>query len=381
MNFIKKAARTAYHILRGLLLKLRGLHLLNAKQTIAFMAPYQVKETDGNRVSLPQVINCADGKSIVFPAKEIVADRVYVWDYKDDAIRGSLSKYGSVAIRNRVLTTDFNYNSFYISFREGDKRPHKTVPAVIGLFSQFQDGVMYGGYYDFVFLVAAKLSRIKNALSPGEFAEMPVCYPLFNTPYETEYAQLLGVKPANLVDSTKTKVIAPRIVTANSAHWYPNLNDIQSLKQNIGQSFQPDNTAQNRIYISRKGRRCVTNELELVELLKKYDFTIIEDKPRTVREQIAIYYNASFILGPHGASFSNIIWCQPGAHLMELFSSNYVPDFFLYLAEINGMKYSAYYEEAPQKTNYLDALVEDIHVSIPTMQACLERIFKQGHSV
>src|ERR1700756_1168807 len=123
MNFIKKAARTAYHIIRGLLLKLRGLHLLNVEQTIAFMAPYQVKEIDGNRVSLPQVINCADNKSIVFPAKDIVADRVYVWDYKDDAKPGSLSKYGSVTIRNRVLTTDFNYNSFYISFREGDKRP------------------------------------------------------------------------------------------------------------------------------------------------------------------------------------------------------------------------------------------------------------------
>jgi hypothetical protein len=377
MNPIKKAARSAYHAIRGLLIKLRGLRLLNAGQTIAFMKPYEVKAIDGNKASLPQVINAADNKSVVFPQKDVTADRVYVWDYKDEAKPGSLSKYGSAIIRKRVLTTDFNYNSFYISFREGDKRPEKVVPAVINLFSQYQDGIMYGGYYDFVFLVAAKLSRIKDAMQPEEFADMLVSYPLFNAAYETEYAQLLGVKTANLVDSTKTRVVAPRVVTANSAHWYPNLEDIKSLKRNILLKYQPDHNSLTRVYISRKDRRCVTNEAELVELLKQYDFTIIEDKPRTVTEQISIYNNASFILGPHGASFSNIIWCQPGAHLMELFSSNYVPDFFLYLAETNGMKYSAYYEEASQKTNYIDALVEDIHISIPKMQECLERIFNQ----
>lgn len=375
MSFIKNTARTAYHIIRDLLLKLRGFQLLDSGQTTAFMTPYQVKMITGNKALLPQIVNCFDNETVVFKQKEINANRVYVWDYKNDAGSGSISKYGSVIIKKRIITTDFNYNSFYIGFREGDNRPVKTVPAVIGLFSQFQDGVMYGGYYDFVFLAAAKLSRIKDSLPPGEFAEMAISYPFFNAAYEKEYAQLLDVNPANLVDSTTTKLVAPRVIAANSAHWYPNSEDIRSLKRNIGLRFQPVKTDPKRVYISRKGRRCVTNEAELTELLKKYDFTIIEDLPRTVTEQISIYYNASFILGPHGASFSNIIWCRPGAHLMELFSSNYVPDFFLYLAEISGMKYSAYYEEAPQKTNYIDALGEDIHISIPKMEACLERIF------
>lgn len=382
MSLIKKTAgaigiKTIYRSVRYLVLKLRGFRLLNPEQTNAFMAPYQVKAIDGNKTSLPRIINSADNQSTAFPQKDVVADRVFVWYYEDDRKTGRLSKYGSVIIKKHVLTTDYNYNSFYIGFKEGDKRPEKTAPAVMALFSQFQDGVMYGGYYDYVFLVAAKLSRIKDALPAHEFNKMAISYPLFNAPYEREYANLLGFDTVNLIDSTQTKLVSPRIVTANSAHWYPNLNDIQSLKENIQKRFQPVKTESNRIYISRKGRRCVTNEAELIELLKKFDFIIIEDKPRAVTEQISIYYNTSFILGPHGASFSNIIWCQPGAHLMELFSSNYVPDFFLYLAELSGMKYSAYYEEAAQKTGYLNALSEDIHVSIPKMQQCLERIFKQ----
>lgn len=382
MNFIKKIAgaiglNTIYHTLRSTFLKIQGFHLLDATQTIAFMAPCQVKSIDGNKSVLPQIINCADNAIIAFHQKEIIADNVYVWDYQSNTKPGYLSKYGSVIINKRVLTTDFNCNSFYISFREGDKRPVKTVPAVIDLFSQFQDGVMYGGYYDFVFLVATKLSRIKDTLSAAEFENMLISYPLFNSAYEKEYAEMLGVNAANLIDSTKTKFISSRIVTGNSAHWYPSREDIRSLRQNIEKVFQPAKTVQNRVYISRKGRRCIINEPELIALLRKFDFTIIEDKPRTVTEQISIYHNASFILGPHGASFSNIIWCQPGTHLMEIFSSNYVPDFFLYLAELTGMKYSAYYEEAPHKTNYIDALVEDVVISITKMEECLKRIFNQ----
>jgi capsular polysaccharide biosynthesis protein len=107
---------------------------------------------------------------------------------------------------------------------------------------------------------------------------------------------------------------------------------------------------------------------------------IIEDKKRTVSEQMAIYRNAEFIIGPHGASFSNIIWCEPGTHLMELFSPNYAPDFFLYLAKMMDMEYSAYYNDLPNKNiDYLVGLVENIQVSIPKLEACLENIFARKH--
>ncbi len=173
-------------------------------------------------------------------------------------------------------------------------------------------------------------------------------------------------------------MLAPHLITANSAHWYPNLADLLSLKRHIGVAFQPVESQHNRIYISRSGRRCITNEDELMTLLQKYDFLIIADKPRTVTEQISMYYNASFIIGPHGASFSNIIWCQPGAHLFELFSPNYAPDFFLYLTKMMGMEYSAYYDGvADNKIDYLEGLVEDIYVSIPRLEACLDNIFKK----
>ncbi|RYZ94347.1 MAG: glycosyltransferase family 61 protein, partial [Sphingobacteriaceae bacterium] len=136
------------------------------------------------------------------------------------------------------------------------------------------------------------------------------------------------------------------------------------------------------IYISRADRRRISNEDELVIMLKKFNFVIIEDKKRSVTEQITIYHNASFVLGPHGASFSNIIWCTPGTHLFELFSPNYTPDFFLYLANVMDLKYSAFYEGVPNSNiNYFDGLVEDIYIPVAKLEACLEDIFNRDSAV
>jgi capsular polysaccharide biosynthesis protein len=385
MKYIKMMARAiglkvVYSILRDAVLKLRGFDLLNVEQTTTFMAPYEVKAIPGQSAWLPQIVNCVDENVNIFPKKESITDKVYVWEYQGTGKNVQLSKYGAAIVDRKVLCTDWNYSSFYKDIWKKDERVVKTPPAVIALFSQFQDGIFYGGYYDFVFLVATKICRIKDALPSLDLKDIMISYPLFNAAYETEYIKLLGANPNNLVDSTKNKVVTPHLITANSAHWYPNMADLLSLKRHMAIAFQPVKTEPRRIYISRKGRRCITNEDELITLLKKFDFVIIEDKPRTVTEQISLYYNASFIIGPHGASFSNIIWCEPGAHLLELFSPNYVPDFFLYLAKMMGMDYSAYYEGiADSSIDYLEGLVEDIQVSIPKLEARLNNIFNKNN--
>jgi len=384
IRYIKKVARdiglkTLFKAIENTALKFRGFGLLSLEQTTAFMAPYEVKSFAGNRALLPGIPNCGDEQTTIFPKKESNTDKVYVWDYQNDKQAARISKFGSAIIADKVLCTDWNQSSFYKDIWKADKRAKKAVPAVIALFSQFQDGIMYGGYYDFIFLVLTKLCRIKDAFPDDDLTNIAIAYPLFNAAYETDYLQIIGFKQENLIDTRENKVTALRLITGNSAHWHPNKADVLSLKKHVQQQLKPVKTASNRIYVSRSGRRCVTNEEELITLLKKFNFIIIEDKYRTVSEQIDIYANASFIMGPHGASFSNIIWCEPGTHLFELFSPNYAPDFFLYLANIMGINYSAYYDTTPDSNiDYLVGLVENIYVSIPKLETCLEKVFQIG---
>lgn len=368
--------KVIYRSLRDLGLRWRGFHLLTQKQTVDFMAPYQISVSPEDRILLPAVINSSNHKAI-FQAKESATDQIYVWEYIDPHKKAMLSRYGSAIIRRKVLCTDRTHGSFYKDIWKKDQRPVKMVSTLIAPFSHFQEETGYGGYFDFVFFIAVKLCRIKDALPKEDFSDAVIAYPPFNSHYEREYLQLLGFSTDNLVDSSLFKIVSPRILTGNGRTWHPNLTDILSLKRHIQKKFQPVKTAANRIYIRRAGRRCIINEKELLIMLKKFDFLIIEDTERTVTEQITIYHNASFILGPHGASFGNIVWCEPGTHLFELFSPNYMPDFFLYLTTVMDMKYSAYHERDPDpNVNYLEGITEDIFVSVPQLEICLENIFK-----
>jgi len=386
VRYLKYVARTIglkviYTQLQNAVLKWRGYRLLNIEQTNAFMAPYAVKTFEGNSFELPRITNWADKNIVIFEAKNGCSDKVHVWDYNTAPGKTiHLSKYGSVIVQRKVLCTDWNQASFYKDIWKADKREKKAAPAVIALFSQFTDGIFYGGYYDFVFLVLTKLCRIMEALPDEDFSQTLISYPLFHTSYETDYLQLLNINTGNLCDSVNYHVVSQRVLTGNSAHWYPNLADILCLKRFVQKQFKPVDATPKRIYVCRSGRRRITNEAELITMLTKFDFVIIDDESRSVSDQISIYYNASFILGPHGASFSNVIWCKPGAHLFELFSPNYAPVFFLYLATLMGMKYTAFYDGVPdKKVDYLDGLVEDIYIPVQKLEECLANIFNTNN--
>ena len=99
------------------------------------------------------------------------------------------------ATDNKVLCTDFSSYHLAKNFLTLRKRAMVTYPVVIAPWSHFIDGIIFGGYYDFVILVAAKLCRIKESLLPAVFARAVVSYPLFNTGYEQEFLSLIGFTP------------------------------------------------------------------------------------------------------------------------------------------------------------------------------------------
>lgn len=345
---------------------------------MAFLKQYSARDLLGTSLQLPQIANAGHPQTIIFQEREIFTEAGYVWRYQNDNPVGKLSRYGSVIIEGKVLCTDESIQSFFKDIWKPDYRTNYQVPAFAALFSQHQDGILYGGYYDYVFCIAAKICRIKDTFPDEYLSKLFFSYPIFKTDYETEFLSLLDIDIDNVVDSRKCQLISSQIIIGNGATWYPNIDDVLCLRRHIFKKVSLVKNTGERIYISRSCRRNIINENELIALLKTFDFTIIEDKPRSISEQISIYYNASFIIGPHGASFSNVIWCQPGTHLMELFSPNYTPDFFLFLATVMEMTYSAYYEGTKSTSvTYTQGLVEDIYVSIPKLESYLRKTLIQ----
>jgi len=99
----------------------------------------------------------------------------------------------------------------------------------------------------------------------------------------------------------------------------------------------------NAIYVARTdgGNRRMRNEAALIEGLSARGFQIITPGLLSLAEQIAVFKHASFVVGPHGAGLSNVVFCQPGAMLYEILPAAYDNPCFYNLALASDMQYWA----------------------------------------
>jgi len=76
-----------------------------------------------------------------------------------------------------------------------------------------------------------------------------------------------------------------------------------------------------KIYITRgRARRRVVNEDAFLMQLEKLGFVIADPANMAYPDQIKLFANARLICAPHGAGLVNMIWAQPGCHIIEIFS-------------------------------------------------------------
>jgi len=75
-----------------------------------------------------------------------------------------------------------------------------------------------------------------------------------------------------------------------------------------------------KIYIRREDAnyRKILNEADLIILLRKKGYEIINPQHFDILEQMKIFSNAKVIISPHGSNMSNIIFCQKNTKIIEI---------------------------------------------------------------
>lgn len=341
-----------------------------------FLQGYLIDEQPASVVTLPDVADTLNTDRQVFQAQDALTKPTYVWQLPASDTPAMLLSSGTVKFGNTILCPDYWNHHVLVDRLQPRPRTIVEVDTLVAPFGHIPDGITFGGYYDFIYLIFAKLCRIEKTLPEG-FSNAAIAYPLFNTDYETELLTLLGFTPDRIFDSRQVDVRSKRCLLANGGDWFhPNLSDLALVYDRLQPLLVTDSQPpfSDRVFISRGGRRRIIHEDVVMNRLSEYDFTFIEDKPRTIAEQINLYHHASIILGPHGASFSNINWCRPGTHLHELCSANYSPDFFLYLAQVRQMSYSVSLHGKVRRQSIRRSLVEDIPVTVSEIERVVERL-------
>lgn len=100
----------------------------------------------------------------------------------------------------------------------------------------------------------------------------------------------------------------------------------------------------NLIYISRRflgagSTRCILNEEELLGKLRPYGFKKYYLEDLSIREQIELFYHASFVVSPHGAGLANIIFAE-AINILEIFPGSCLLPHYYLLSKSLGHNYT-----------------------------------------
>lgn len=103
-----------------------------------------------------------------------------------------------------------------------------------------------------------------------------------------------------------------------------------------------DHNGSDRIFVGRKDNRRVRNLEEVMPVLDRHGFRYVLAEGKSLEEQIALFANASHVIGIHGAALTNIMF-RRGKPLkfMELYSDCHLDPFYYWICVHYGFAYAA----------------------------------------
>lgn len=189
---------------------------------------------------------------------------------------------------------------------------------------------------------------------------------------------LLGVDRAKMITEPDLHLEARRLVVPSFPGLYgaPPRWACAYLRDRFLRHARPA-ARRRRLLISRDkpgAIRKITNEDALYDALRPFGVERLfpEDLPFT--DEISLFNDAEIVIGACGAGLANLMWCQPGTAVIELFSPRYVSAMNWVIANQIGLRY-AYalgVDAAPPITKSDRGIYCDIEANIDE----LVRLFK-----
>ena len=158
----------------------------------------------------------------------------------------------------------------------------------------------------------------------------------------------LGVPAANIIQSGTRyvrcrRLLYPSPLTTN-ANLYPH-SETRAFAAWLREHFPPETPGPTpeRIYLSRAGfpsGRRMENEADLETLLREeFGFAIVRPHELSLREQLHVMSQAKIVVGQFGAALWNMVFAPAGAVLVEISSSNYATNEYLYLSHLMSHRF------------------------------------------
>jgi glycosyl transferase family 61 len=192
-------------------------------------------------------------------------------------------------------------------------------------------------YYHFLFNSIVRLAVVMKTHPLEKFDHVIVTDD--SPPFVWQALDMLGVRPEQVVGLNRT----PRVRCERAFYGqyishliYPHRLSAQLLRG----IFPTSLCAARRLYIVRQGQRSVVNQDEVWNLLRPRGFEMVRCEQLSLLEQVRLFASAEAVISPHGAGLSNIVFCPPGAKIIEFHPPRFVQTVYWFLAASCGQDYA-----------------------------------------
>lgn len=210
----------------------------------------------------------------------------------------------------------------------------------------------------------------------------PLCFPSYSIPYCIEAQEAL-LKDRVEYLKTGVRYDFEQLHMLNlSANGFGSPavgfdeNYIEYVRAALNKDIQPE--LPSKIYISRQdaATRRIDNEEALRVMLEKLGYQTVVMTRFTPAQQRALFKNASCIVAEHGASLTNLVFCNPGTSVIELFSPIKASLAYAKLSVLLNLRYRAVVGDAIVRTGVKTGWKLDLE----SLESCLTAFEKEADS-
>ncbi|WP_374951528.1 DUF563 domain-containing protein [Mucilaginibacter sp.] len=198
-------------------------------------------------------------------------------------------------------------------------------------------------YYHWMFDIIPRIRLLRQAgFEDRDIDHYIVDYR--DLPFQRESLALLGIAPEKISRSTDHfayHITADRLIVPSlpSALDEVSAEACRFLKEIFFTQEPAISPFGDRIYLKRSGKRVIINEAEIETFLHEQGFETVHCDHYTIAEQATIFHHARVIAGSHGAAFSNVVFCQPEAQVIEFFSPRWINPCYWTICNHTGATY------------------------------------------
>jgi capsular polysaccharide biosynthesis protein len=134
-----------------------------------------------------------------------------------------------------------------------------------------------------------------------------------------------------------------------------------------------------RLYISRSAarRRKVSNEADVLDVLRRFGFRIFHPESCPFEEQVRTASAARYLVSSHGAGLTNMLFMRPDSHVLELrHQDDRLSNCYFTMASALGLQYS--YQTCAPLDPEEPPHTADLRVDAGRLERNLERLLATG---